>query len=129
MFSYLSIKSKSYQNLLFTIPFWIVILSMIFKKTRNKILNKFNINLVKLISTFLIVATFVIGLSLLFIGGTKSLKDYIKEKAYLSDYEMYSNNTYRLIYTYEIDNIKYTIKSDYGLGYVPKMGSEISWSK
>lgn len=62
-------------------------------------------------------------------------RDYEVTEGYLYDYEIYSkggysvarkkhkNDTYRLIYQYQVDGQKYEVSTDIGVGVVPEKGS------
>lgn len=62
-------------------------------------------------------------------------RNYETTEGYFSDYEIYSeggynavrrrhtNDTYRLIYTYQVDGQEYTVSTDMGVGMVPEYGS------
>jgi len=96
----------------------------------NKIINVFK---------FLILFLFVLGVFLLIRGVSENItlknktKDYVKVDGYFVDSEIYSeakrigrrykNATYRLIYSYHVDEVDYTIKTDYGVGGLPSYGS------
>lgn len=145
--SYLVIKSNNYVTLLFTIPFWIAEIYFIrkyfFKKSEktlpNKTMLKFNIMII--IPYFLVITVLLIGIFCLFIGikdtyyMNKITKNYLTTIAYFKNYEIFdsyeewennrtqTHTTYRLIYTYKVDNKEYSIKTDYGNGYIPDINS------
>ena len=95
-----------------------------------------------IIPFFLVLIVLAVGLFCLFMGiketyiVNRNTKDYLTTTAYFKDYEIFDstekwedNNynkhtTYRLIYTYKVDNKEYIIKTDYGSGYIPKINSE-----
>lgn len=80
----------------------------------------------------------LLGIVFLFIGikdtykQNKITKDYITTNGYFIDYKIYNSNknskgnkstTYQLIYVYEVDGMKYTVSTDYGVGYIPEKNS------
>lgn len=85
--------------------------------------------------------TLLIGIFFLFSGIKGIIEaslrsgDYETTEGYLYDYEIYSegrydaakrrhtNNTYRLIYRYQVDGHEYEVSADMGVGVIPEMGS------
>lgn len=95
---------------------------------------KFNFKII--ISCFLVLAVLVSGIVFLFMGIkdtiniNKITKNYLTTTGYFTDYEIYSHKTsrkggttYTLIYTYELEGKEYTVKTDYGVGYIPEKNS------
>ncbi|MDO4282489.1 MAG: DUF3592 domain-containing protein [Clostridia bacterium] len=90
----------------------------------------------KIISAVLIVICMVCGIFMLCIGVhgshdlSKKTKQYETVTGYLLDYSIYSNSrrgrntTYRLTYSYIVNDEEYIVSTDYGIGYVPQKGSE-----
>lgn len=144
---YTVIKNNNYIALIFTIPFWILgiyfIRKYFFKKKEKEISNKSNskFNTTIIIPCFLVFSVLVLGFFCLIIGIkdtyhiNKTTKDYYTTTGYFKDYEIFDSSeklehnrykthtTYRLIYSYEVDNKEYTIKTDYGNGYIPDTNS------
>ena len=93
-----------------------------------------------LISGFLILVCLTAGIWMLVSGGRTMLEENRLKKAYasvegnLSDYALqseggydavrrrHSSATYRLTYTYFVDNVPYTVTTDYSTGDVPALG-------
>ncbi len=145
--SYTVIKNNNYLTLLFTIPFWLMLIYFIhkcfFKKNQKSLSSKretkFNIKII--VSGFLVFTVLVSGFICLIIGIkdtyhiNKITKNYITTTGYFKDYEIYNSQekrkhnrsvtstTYRLIYTYKVDGKEYTIKTDYGSGTIPNTDS------
>ena len=134
-------KNKQYFYLVFTIPFCVFIVYMIHKcflsvNSNSKKSNKkdgFNFKIG--VSYILVASILLVGIICLFIGikdiyyTNKKTKNYLTTTAYYDSYEIYDSNdgnntTYRLIYVYEVNDNKYTIKTDYGSGSIPDMNSE-----
>lgn len=98
-------------------------------------------NKAKIISTTLIIASLICGIFMLYYGisGTLKLnkvsKNYETTEGYLLDYSLYSegkydiarkkqtSDTYRLIYNYTVDGQEYTVSTDFGTSFIPKVGS------
>lgn len=130
------IKIKHGFSILFTIPFWIIIIYLFqkyFCKTASSTWlkkKKININFPFLISCFLVLSVLISGLFCLFLGiydivyQNQKTKNYDITNGYLKDATIYhiddKENTYQLIYEYEVNNIKYIVKTDYGVTSVPK---------
>ena len=83
----------------------------------------------KIVTGFLLSVSFICGIVMLFFGikettelGIK-MKGYVETEGYLSDYAVYSSDddgtTYRLIYAYTVDEMEYTVSTDYGTGTIP----------
>ena len=95
--------------------------------------NKINIKMI--IFCILVASALFLGIICLFLGikttflTNKKTKNYLTTTAYYNNYEIYDLNdkddiTYRLIYVYKVNDNYYTIKTDYGSGYIPEMNSE-----
>lgn len=134
--SYLNIKNSDYIALLFALPFYILIFYIIYKKNVKKDKNKsikININIGNIITVFLVGTILISGIIILFLGIkdtyviNKKTKNYIYAVGYFKDYKIYSvdkdGTTYKLIYTYIVNDKKYEITTDYGSGYIPKQNS------
>lgn len=87
----------------------------------------------KIVTGFLLSVSFICGIVMLFFGikettelGIK-MKGYVETEGYLSDYAVYSSDddgtTYRLIYAYTVDEMEYTVSTDYGTGMLPPMNT------
>ena len=87
----------------------------------------------KIVTGFLLSVSFICGIVMLFFGikettelGIK-MKGYVETEGYLSDYAVYSSDddgtTYRLIYAYTVDEMEYTVSTDYGTGTLPPMNT------
>lgn len=87
----------------------------------------------KIVTGFLLSVSFICGIVMLFFGikettelGIK-MKGYVETEGYLSDYAVYSSDddgtTYRLIYAYTVDEMEYTVSTDYGTGTIPPMNT------
>lgn len=141
VWSFVEIKNKQYFYLVFTIPFWVFIVYMIHKSffsvnsNSKKIKKKNGFSFQIVVSYFLVASVLLVGIICLFIGikdtyySNKRTENYLVTTAYYNNYEIYDSNdrnntTYRLIYVYEVNDNKYTIKTDYGSGSIPDMNSE-----
>lgn len=139
IWSYLFIKKNSYFPLVFTIPFWIAGIYIVRKflvgmsskeETKNKE-SKFNFSIV--VSIFLVLLVLIIGITCLYFGIkdtyklNKITREYMTTNGYFKDYDIYNTSkdgiTYKLFYTYKIDEKEYTISTDYGVGYIPETNS------
>ena len=90
---------------------------------RNK--RSFNINFRIIVSCFLVCSVLIIGIVCLYFGIkdtyklNKMTREYSTINGYFIDYDIYSKSkdgtTYKLIYTYEVDGIEYTVATDYGV--------------
>lgn len=139
IWSYLSIRKNSYFPLVFTIPFWIAGIYIVRKfllgmsskeETKNKE-SKFNFSII--ISSFLVLLVLIIGITCLYFGIkdtyklNKITREYMTTNGYFRDYDIYNTSkdgtTYKLFYTYEIDEKEYTISTDYGVGYISETNS------
>lgn len=90
---------------------------------RNK--RSFNINFRIIVSCFLVCSVLIIGIVCLYFGIkdtyklNKITREYSVANGYFVDYDIYSKSkdgtTYKLIYTYEVDGIEYTVATDYGV--------------
>lgn len=147
LWSYNCIKTNNYFPLLITIPFWLLIIYIIrrhllgIKQNPKKAKKVSKINARIIISCFLVFCVLASGTVCLIIGikDTYSIKNntknYLTTTGYFKDYEIYDSyeklehnskktyTTYSLIYEYEIDGKKYTIKTDYGSGFIPSINS------
>ena len=82
---------------------------------------------------FLLSVSFICGIIMLFFGIKETTelgirtKGYVETEGYLSDYAVYSSDddgtTYRLIYAYTVDEMEYTVSTDYGTGTIPPMNT------
>lgn len=133
--SYLNIINSNYIALLFAFPFLALIIYIIYKKLlkkENKHI-KLNINIKSIITVFLVGIILISGIILLCLGIkdtyvlSKKTKNYIYITGYFKDYKVYSTDkegtTYKLVYTYTVNNRNYEIETDYGSGYIPKQNS------
>lgn len=145
--TYTVVKNNNDLTLLFTIPFWFILLYFVskyfFKKNQKTVPSKrkarFDIKIV--VSSFLVLVVLISGFFCLAIGikdtykTNKITKDYVAVTGYFKDYEIYgvqekwqnnktvTSTTYRLIYSYEVDGKKYTVETDYGSGTIPNINS------
>ena len=137
--SYTVIKHHNYTTLLFTIPFWIMLIYFIrkyfFKKNKKELSNKkeskFNFKIV--VAGFLVFSVLASGFLCLFIGikdmyqFNKKTKNYAVTEGYFKDYDIYNidkeGTTYKLIYEYEVDGKKYSVSTDYGVEKIPSFNS------
>ena len=136
---YLSFIQKTYSLLFFSIPFWIagiVVLKKSFWKTKPNALlanitAKFNFKVI--LSSSLVLLTFLIGFFLLFFGIRDTFQVHEKTKNYLtttgylkdsiSDTNAKNEVTYQLIYQYEVNGKFYDIKTDYSTNYISTQNS------
>lgn len=136
---YIGLINKNYTMILFSIPFWICGIFLIKKNffkqkniyTNSKINLKFNFKIV--ISCLLVLILFLSGVLMLFFGIrdtyklNKQTKNYIITNGYYKDYDIYNSDkngtTYKLIYVYKVNNIEYSITTDYGTNYIPEKNS------
>ena len=130
----LSILSKDYSLIIVSIPFWIIGIFLVRKRLlgkETKLFKKFNFKQVVL---YLFLSLFIlIGIVMLYFGISNSFKNfsktnnYVKTIGYFVDYEIYNSDedgtTYKLIYSYNINNKEYTVSTDYGTNMIPKEGS------
>lgn len=87
----------------------------------------------KIVTGFLLSVSFICGIVMLFFGIKETTelgirtKGYVETEGYLSDYAVYSSDddgtTYRLIYAYTVDEMEYTVSTDYGTGTIPPMNT------
>lgn len=85
------------------------------------------------ISFLLVCSVLIIGIVCLWFGIkdtyklNKITREYSTTNGYFKDYEIYNKSrdgiTYRLFYTYEIEEKEYTIATDYGVGMIPEKNS------
>ena len=130
----LSILSKDYSLIIVSIPFWIIGIFLVRKSLlgkETKLFKKFNFKQVVL---YLFLSLFIlIGIVMLYFGISNSFKNfsktnnYVKTIGYFVDYEIYNSDedgtTYKLIYSYNVNNKEYTVSTDYGTNMIPKGGS------
>lgn len=130
----LSILSKDYSLIIVSIPFWIIGIFLVRKKLlgkETKLFKKFNF---KQVFLYLFLSLFIlIGIVMLYFGISNSFKNfsktnnYVKAIGYFVDYEIYDSDedgtTYKLIYSYNVNNKEYTVSTDYGTNMIPKEGS------
>lgn len=130
----LSILSKDYSLIIVSIPFWIIGIFLVRKKLlgkETKLFKKFNF---KQVFLYLFLSLFIlIGIVMLYFGISNSFKNfsktnnYVKTIGYFVDYEIYDSDedgtTYKLIYSYNVNNKEYTVSTDYGTNMIPKEGS------
>lgn len=140
---YKSINDSHYQQLIFSIPFWLAGIYVIKKwllktkeneeKKQNNKRKLFNIDIRILITGALILISFISGIAMLFSGirDTYKLKKktegYIATNGYYYDYEIYNANkddtTYKLTYIYIVDDKEYEITTDYATSDIPEKNS------
>ena len=130
----LSILSKDYSLIIVSIPFWIIGIFLVRKKLlgkETKLFKKFNF---KQVFLYLFLSLFIlIGIVMLYFGISNSFKNfsktnnYVKTIGYFVDYEIYNSDedgtTYKLIYSYNVNNKEYTVSTDYGTNMIPKEDS------
>ena len=130
----LSILSKDYSLIIVSIPFWIIGIFLVRKKLlgkETKLFKKFNF---KQVFLYLFLSLFIlIGIVMLYFGISNSFKNfsktnnYVKIIGYFVDYEIYDSDedgtTYKLIYSYNVNNKEYTVSTDYGTNMIPKEDS------
>lgn len=84
----------------------------------------------------LIILSFIIGVGLFLEGITSTIrynektKNYESVVGYYKEYERHERNSVRgrryidyLIYEYQVDAVTYTVKTDYGSGVIPEVGT------
>lgn len=101
------------------------------KEKIKKKKSKFNFPII--ISCFLVLLILIVGITCLYFGIkdtyklNKITREYMTTNGYFKDYEMYSTSkddtTYKLFYTFEIDEKEYKISTDYSVGYIPEANS------
>lgn len=93
--------------------------------------------MLKHIPKILIILSFIIGVGLFLEGITSTIRykekteDYESVEGYYKEYERHERNsvrrgrryTYYLIYEYHVDGVAYTVKTDYGSGVIPEVGT------
>ena len=115
------ISNKNYSLLIGFILFWLFVVVLL----KNKIFGKDNKKLILLFLSVII----LIGLNMLYLGISDLIKNnnYVETIGYFVDYEIYksdeSTTTYKLIYSYIVNEKKYTVTTDYGTDVIPKEGS------
>ena len=134
-FCYLSIKNKEYLYLVFSLPFWIIGVSVVNKYFLKKKLFKFKlkINIKVVVSVGLVIICLLSGILMLFFGVkdsynlNKLTKSYISTDGYFNSYEIYSSDkegmTYKLNYCYNVNGEEYMVSTNYGTNYIPKQNS------
>lgn len=134
---YTSVISKQYSMLLFSIPFWIAGIYFFRKRILDRNIkftnNKFNVNFGIVISCILVAVVLLLGILMLFWGIkdtyklNKQTKNYHITNGYYHDYEIYDSDedgtTYKLLYSYKVDDREYIISTDYGTNYIPDINS------
>lgn len=97
----------------------------------TKLFKKINF---KQIFPYLFLSLFIlIGIVMLYFGISNSFKNlsktnnYVETIGYFDHYEIYNSDedgaTYRLIYSYNVNDKQYTVSTDYGTNMIPKEGS------
>ena len=130
----LSILSKDYSLIIVSIPFWIIGIFLVRKKLLGKETKLFKKINFKQLFPYLFLSLFVlIGIVMLYFGISNSFKNlsktsnYVETIGYFVDYEIYNSDedgtTYKLIYSYNVNNKEYTVSTDYGTNMIPKEGS------
>lgn len=138
---YTCLKNGAYLQTIFSIPFCIAGIFIVRKRffsqqanTNNeKNKSKINIYFTILISVFLVLVVFLSGVVMLFFGikDTCQLKiktkNYITTSGYYSNYDIFESDedgtTYKLTYTYKVNEKEYSITTDYGTNYIPEENS------
>lgn len=133
---YLFIANKVYIGLLFMVPFMLTGIYLVCKRVFHLKPEFINGTIVKKIPVFLVIGSLLIGISCLSYGIFRSnelyagTKKYVTTVGYLTEYEKNTfdeeKNTYKLIYTYEVDGKEYKISTDYGVGidFIPVLHSQ-----
>ena len=130
----LSILNKEYSLIIVSIPFWLIGIFLIRKKLLGKETKLFKKINFKQLFPYLFLSLFVlIGIVMLYFGISNSFKNlsktsnYVETIGYFVDYEIYNSDedgtTYKLIYSYNVNNKEYTVSTDYGTNMIPKEGS------
>ena len=130
----LSILNKEYSLIIVSIPFWLIGIFLIRKKLLGKETKLFKKINFKQIFSYLFLSLFIlIGIVMLYFGTSNFLKNisktnnYVETIGYFVDYEIYNSDedgaTYRLIYSYNVNDKQYTVSTDYGTNMIPKEGS------
>lgn len=120
-----SILNKEYSLIIVSIPFWLIGIFLTRKKLLGKETKLFKKNNFKQIFPYLFLSLFIlIGIIMLCFGINNSLKNliktsnYVKTIGYFADYEIYNSDedgtTYKLIYSYNVNDKQYTVSTDYG---------------
>lgn len=135
VWSYAVIKAKIYFPLFLTIPFWYCEFYL-FRKyilgINSKSTKKRNFNFKIFVSSFLVILVLLMGILCLALGikdtyfNDKNTKNYLTTTAYFIDYEINEkddDNSYFLIYEYNVDGQNYTLKTTYSTGFVPDLNS------
>lgn len=138
---YLLIKAENYFGILFLIPFFIIGIYLVRRFLLNKTIDYSNrkkssrFNFAIIVPALLVLIILFSGIVILIIGvkDTYTLnnisKNYATVEGYFRDYEIYNIDekegtvTYKLIYDYHVNGEKYTVSTDYGVGYIPEYGS------
>ena len=130
----LSILSKDYFLIILSIPFWLICVFSVKKRLFEKDVKIFkNINFKQMFPYIFLSLFILIGIIMLYFGASSLLKKVIKTSNYVDivgyfvDYEIYDSDedgaTYKLIYSYTINDNEYTVSTDYGTSIIPKEGS------
>lgn len=139
VWSYSAIKSGDFISLLFTIPFWLIGIYMLRKslfpkeQETSETKKKLNFDPRIIVGGFLVGFTLLTGIVLFVIGIkdtyqlNQTTKNYVTTDGYFVDYDIYSSDedgvTYKLIYTYRVEDSEYTVSTDYGVGSIPEQNS------
>ncbi len=134
IWTFLSILSKDYSLIIISIPFWLISVFSVRKRLLGKEVKIFkNINFSQIFPYIFLSLFILIGIIMLYFGTSSLLKkviktsNYVETVGYFVDYEIYNSDedgtTYKLIYSYTIDDNEYTISTDYGTDIIPKEGS------
>ncbi len=137
--SVLLIKGGNYFSLLFTLPFWLAGIYIVYKflfhkgkkeKSKKKA-PKLSFQIV--VTSFLVLVVLIIGTVCLIFGirdryqFNKITKNYVETDGYFVDYNIYDvdedGTTYQLVYTYEVEGNQYKTATDYGVGSIPEINS------
>lgn len=130
----LSILNKEYSLIIVSIPFWLIGIFLIRKKLLGKEAKLFKKINFKQIFPYLFLSLFIlIGIVMLYFGISNLLKNlsktnnYVETIGYFAHYEIYNSDedgtTYKLIYSYNVNDKQYTVSTDYGTNMIPKEGS------
>ena len=133
IWSYGAIKEKEYALLLFVLPFYIVILyfikiAIVGKNKKETFFRTFfkNLDFAKICINVFCTLCIIGGIIMLSISTvtifdySNKISNYVETKGYFSDYSTYSDSTYKLIYSYYVNNIEYNVSTTYGTAMIPK---------
>lgn len=138
-FCYTITRDGNYLSLIFTIPFWLAGIYMVYRiffkgrislqKEEDGVFKPSRFNLKVIVGVFLVGICLAAGILMLFFGIrdtyrlNKTLEGYSSVDGSFSGYDVYhmdeDGTTYRLIYTYNVDDVEYTVATDYGAGSIP----------